>query len=435
MMVKTATVSSQELFEQALEVIPGGVNSSTRALNPPIIWKGASGSTLVDIDGREYIDYHAAFGPIILGHNDPYVNGRVAASLDGPDLVGVGTTELEIQVAAKLCRHIPSAEKVLLCNSGSEATFNAVRLARAVTGRKKIVKFQGCYHGWHDYLCMNVISPAEKVGAYDLHSTGMLEEAAQQTLVLPFNRLEAVEETLHRQGAEIAGIILEPLPHNIGCVLPRPGYLEGLRELCDQHGVVLIFDEVITGFRHGLGGFQKHAGVTPDLTTVAKSMANGYPCAALCGRREYMDRFQTNRGDVFFAGTYNGHPIGAAAALATIEKLEDGSVYEHVFELGTYFALELRAILDRRGIKGQVAHFGSVVVPYFMDGPIETYEDLLSNNGALDVQFRREMVERGFFLLPMALKRNHISAAHTREDVDRTLEAAESVLKRLALNS
>lgn len=170
MIAKTATLSSQELFQQALEFIPGGVNSSTRTLNPPIIWKTAFGSKLVDVEGREYIDYHAAFGPIILGHNDPDVNRRVAASLNGVDLAGVGTTELEIQLAEKLCLHIPSAEKVLLCNSGSEATFNAVRLARAVTGRRKLVKFQGCYHGWHDYLCMNVISPAEKIGGYDLHS-------------------------------------------------------------------------------------------------------------------------------------------------------------------------------------------------------------------------------------------------------------------------
>ena len=388
---------------------------------------------LEDADGRRYIDYHAAFGPIVLGHNDADVNQRVIEALQGPDLIGVGTTEIEVELAGKLNRHIPSAEKVLLCNSGSEATFNAVRLARAVTGRKKIIKFQGCYHGWHDYLCMNVISPAEKIGHYDFHSAGILEEAARQTLVLPFNRIDAVEDALRQHRGEIAAIILEPIPHNIGCVTPVAGFLEGLRELSTIHGTVLIFDEVITGFRHGLGGYQKHAGVTPDLTTVAKSMANGYPSAALCGRADFMDRFQTNRGgDVFFAGTYNGHPIGVAAALATIEKMEDGKVHEHIFRLGAYFARELQAILERTGIRGHVAHFGSVVVPYFLEGAVETYTDLLSNNAALDVLFRREMVEHGFFLLPMALKRNHISAAHTQEELDRTLEAAEGVLKRIA---
>jgi glutamate-1-semialdehyde 2,1-aminomutase len=432
MSVQTETTASQRIFDQALEVIPGGVNSSTRALNPALIWRKALGSTLEDADGRQYVDYHAAFGPIVLGHNDPDVNRAVVEALEGPDLIGVGTTEIEVQLASKLKHHIPSAEKVLLCNSGSEATFNAVRLARAVTGRKKIIKFQGCYHGWHDYLCMNVISPAEKIGQYDFHSAGMLEEAAMQTLVLPFNRIDAVEDALQQHRGEIAAIILEPIPHNIGCVTPVPNFLESLRELTTIHGTVLIFDEVITGFRHGLGGYQKLAGVTPDLTTVAKSMANGYPSAALCGRADFMDRFQTNRGDVFFAGTYNGHPVGVAAALATIEKMEDGQVHEHIFRLGAYFARELQNILTRTGICGHVAHFGSVVVPYFLDGAVETYTDLLSNNAAVDVRFRREMVDRGFFLLPMALKRNHISAAHTQEEVDRTLEAAETVLKGIA---
>jgi glutamate-1-semialdehyde 2,1-aminomutase len=432
MSVQTEATASQRIFDQALEAIPGGVNSSTRALNPALIWRNALGSKLEDVEGRRYIDYHAAFGPIILGHNDPDVNRAVVAALQGPDLIGVGTTEPEVELAAKLKQHIPSAEKVLLCNSGSEATFNAVRLARAVTGRKKIIKFQGCYHGWHDYLCMNVISPAEKIGQYDFHSAGMLEEAAMQTLVLPFNRIDAVEDALQQHRGEIAAIILEPVPHNIGCVTPLPNFLEGLRELTRMHGTVLIFDEVITGFRHGLGGYQKHAGVTPDLTTVAKSMANGYPSAALCGRADFMDRFQTNRGDVFFAGTYNGHPVGVAAALATIEKMENGQVHEHVFRMGDYFARELQDILDRTGVRGQVAHFGSVVVPYFLEGAVETYTDLLSNDAETDVRFRREMVDRGFFLLPMALKRNHISASHTQEDVDRTLEAAETVLRGIA---
>ncbi|MEO8127888.1 MAG: glutamate-1-semialdehyde 2,1-aminomutase [Bryobacteraceae bacterium] len=432
MSVQTETTETQRIFDQALEAIPGGVNSSTRALNPALIWRSALGSKLEDLEGRRYIDYHAAFGPIILGHNDPDVNRAVVEALQGPDLIGVGTTELEVHLAAKLKQHIPSAEKVLLCNSGSEATFNAVRLARAVTRRKKLIKFQGCYHGWHDYLCMNVISPTEKIGHYDFHSAGMLEEAAMQTLVLPFNRIDAVEDTLQQYRGEIAAIILEPIPHNIGCVTPVPNFLEGLRELTRIHGTVLIFDEVITGFRHGLGGYQKYAGVTPDLTTVAKSMANGYPAAALCGRADLMDRFQTNRGDVFFAGTYNGHPVGAAAALATIQKMEDGQVHERIFRLGGYFARELQAILDRAGILGQVAHFGSVVVPYFLQGAVETYTDLLNNNSAMDVRFRREMVDRGFFLLPMALKRNHISASHTQEDLDRTLEAAEMVFKAIA---
>jgi glutamate-1-semialdehyde 2,1-aminomutase len=427
---KTADTAVQ-LSAQALEFIPGGVNSSTRFLNPPIIWKNSYGSRMADVDGREYIDYHAAFGPIVLGHNHPNVNRRVIEALSGVDMVGVGVTEQEIELAGKLCRYVPSAERVLLCVTGSEATYNAVRLARAVTGRKKLIKFQGCYHGWHDYLCMNVISPRERLGQRHLLSAGTLEEAASQTIVVDFNRLEQVEDALGRERDQVAGIIVEPVPHNIGCVLPLPGFLQGLRDLCDQHGSLLIFDEVITGFRHGLGGYQKLCGVTPDLTTLAKSMANGYPCAALCGRRAYMERFQTNRGDVFFAGTYNGHPTGVAAALATIEELSDGSIHDRLFRDGEYFASELTGIIERLGVKAHVARFGSVVVPYFMEPPVENYTDLLRNDNEMDVRFRQQMVSRGIFMLPLALKRNHLTAAHSLEDISQTLQQAEDVLRHL----
>ena len=290
-----------------------------------------------DAHGRQYVDYHAAFGPIVLGHNDPDVNQSVVEALAGPDLMGVGTTESEVELATKLNRHIPSRKRCFFAIADRKRRSTPSGWLGALTGRKKIIKFQGCYHGWHDYLCMNVISPAEKVGQYDFHSAGMLEEAAMQTLVLPFNRIDAVEQALQQYRGEIAAIILEPIPHNIGCVLPVVGFLEGLRDLSTIHGTVLIFDEVITGFRHGLGGYQKYAAVTPDLTTIAKSMANGYPIAALCGRSKFMDRFQTNRGDVFFAGTYNGHPVGVAAALATIQKMEDGAVHEKTFRLRRLF--------------------------------------------------------------------------------------------------
>jgi glutamate-1-semialdehyde 2,1-aminomutase len=258
-----------------------------------------------------------------------------------------------------------------------------------------------------------------------------LDEAAQQTIIAEFNRLETVEHAFRREGEAIAAIIVEPIAHNIGCVLPRTEFLPGLREIATRHGALLIFDEVITGFRHSLGGYQKHCGVTPDLTTLAKSMANGYPCAALCGKREIMDRFQTAGGDVFFAGTYNGHPVGSAAALATIELLEDGSIYQRLFVEGEYAARELKGIFDRLGIRAQVIQFGSVFVPYYMEGPVETFTDLLRNDKEKDLRFRREMVERGFFMLPMALKRNHLTAAHSRADVDRTLQAAEEVLKEM----
>jgi glutamate-1-semialdehyde 2,1-aminomutase len=427
------TPTNAALASRAARVIPGGVNSSNRRLPWPLAVVRAAGATFTDADGTTFLDYHAAFGPLILGHNHPRVNAAVRAIIERLDIIGAGVTDLEVTLAETLCRHIPSAERILLTNSGSEATFAALRLARAITGRTTIVKFQGTYHGWHDAVLLNVISPPEKIGRKDPLSLGMLPEAIERTLVLPFNDIEALRALAGQRGDEIAAIIVEIIPHNIGCVLPRPDFLAALRATCDAYGIVLIFDEVITGFRHALGGYQQICGVTPDLSTFAKAMANGYPIAALVGRAEYLERYAPG-GGVFFAGTYNGHPIGVAAALATIAELEDGSVHRHCFALGQRLADGLRAIAAELGIPLTVAHFGSVVVPYFIDparGPIERYEDLLANDTRRDVWFRSAMCARGIFMLPQALKRNHVSAAHTESDIDRTLETARAVLRAM----
>ena len=424
--------TSAAILERARRVTPGGVNTSIRRVEPMPVWSRAAGSRVYDVHGREYIDYHAAFGPAILGHCHQRVNRRVRETLDEIDLLGVGTTEGEIRLAEKIVRHVPSAEMALLCNTGSEATHHAVRLSRAATGRRKFIKFQGCYHGWHDYLCMNVITPRHKIGDHDPGSAGMLREAVENTIVLPFNDLDAVDQALERNRGQVAGLILEPIPHNIGCVLPRPGYLKGLRELTRQHGVILTFDEVITGFRHTIGGYQSVSGVTPDLTTLGKSIANGYPIAAICGRRELMERFATREGgDVFFAGTYNGHPINCAAALATIAELEDGRVHRHIFRLGKRMRRGLREIVARSGIKAHVAGFGSVFLTYFLEGPVHSYEDLLNNDDRQQVRYRQLLLKEGIFKLPMSLKRSHIGGAHTEEDIDRTLSAAEDAFRRL----
>ncbi len=426
---------NQTLFLGASEVIPGGVNTSLRRIVPPLVFARAQGAIITDVEGREYLDYHAAFGPVLLGHNFEAVNQRVRDAMQRLDLVGVGVTDLEIALARKICAHVPSAEKVLFCNSGSEATYQAIRLARAVTGRKKIIKFQGCYHGWHDAVALNVISPAEKLGRQDLLSAGSLPEVTNATIVCRFNDLDDVERAIRENPGEIAAIILEPIPHNIGCVLPKPGFLEGLRELTRWHGILLIFDEVVTGFRHHLGGYQKICGVIPDLTTLGKSMANGYPIAALCGRRELMDRFNTHpEGDVFFAGTYNGHPIGCAAALATLEVLETQPVHEHIFRLGERMRSGLQEIVERLGIRATVAGFGSIFVLYFMEGPIESYEDLLRNDSERFLAYRRKLIERGIFELPLNLKRNHISFSHTEAQIEHSLQVAEDVLRELSVS-
>jgi glutamate-1-semialdehyde 2,1-aminomutase len=424
---------TSKLYAEACRVIPGGANSAVRNLTPPLVIKRAEGATLWDVDDNEYLDFHGAFGPPLLGHNHPGVRRRVMEALQAGLLPGAGVTELEIQVAHKITQHIPSAEKVLLCNTGSEATLHALRVARAVTGRKKIIKFQGCYHGVHDYVLRNVASPAERVGKLDPGSAGMLPEALENTLVCEFNHLEQVETTLHQHRGQVAAIIIEPLAHNVGCILPRRGFLEGLRQLSRGHGAILIFDEVITGFRHHLGGYQKICGVTPDLTTLAKAVANGFPLAAVCGKAEIMDHFNTRPGgDTFFGGTFNGNAIGCAAALATLETLEREPVHEHLFQLGERVRKGLTEIHERLGIPATVAGFGSIFTTYFMEGPIESYSDLLRNDATRFVEYRRRLLDHGIFEMPANLKRCHLSFAHTEEDIDRLLEASEQVLKEIA---
>ncbi len=425
-------LSSSQLYAEACRYIPGGVNSSLRNIEPHLIFKKAEGAIIIDADGNEYIDYQAAFGPSILGHAHPLVNKRIKETLEQLDLVGVGTADLEIQLAKKIVEHVPSAEKVLLCNTGSEATYMAIRLSRAVTDRQKIIKFQGCYHGWHDYVCRNILSAPAMIGKRDPGSAGMLESAIDNTLVCTFNDIDDVERTVKENHGQIAALILEPIPHNIGCVLPDKEFLKDLREITAREGIVLIFDEVITGFRHSLGGYQAICGVLPDLTTLGKSMANGYPIAALCGKSELMDQFATNGGKVFFAGTYNGHPLGCAAALATIAVLESELSYTRLYALGDQMREGLTSIVNRLRLEATVAGIGSVFLTYFMSGPIKNYSDLMRNDSGKFVVYRRRLLERGIFKLPLNLKRNHLSLSHTESHVNETLQACEDVLKDLS---
>lgn len=426
------TEQSAALFAAAEAYAPGGVHTSIRNVEPRLVFTRAEGARIWDADGNEYLDYHAAFGPFILGHVHPVVVQRVEEALWETDLYGVGATPQEIALAEKVVEHVPSIEQVLFTNAGSEATFHALRVARAYTGREKIIKFQGCYHGWHDAVLRNVISAPEMVGKRDLLSAGIMAETADATLICDFNDADQVADTIAAHPGEIAAIIVEPIPHNIGCVRPEPGFLEALRELCDDHGVVLIFDEVITGFRHGLGGYQAVAGVTPDLTTLGKAIANGFPLAAIGGKREIMARFNTAPGgDTFFAGTYNGHAVGTVAALATIEIMETQGVHEHVFRLGDRVRAGLSDIMADAGVPAEVEGFGSVFLTYFMEGPVRNFTDLLRNDADFFVRYRQECIARGVFLLPMNIKRNHVSFAHTDADIDRTLQVAEDAVQAL----
>jgi glutamate-1-semialdehyde 2,1-aminomutase len=383
-----------------------------------------------DADGNRYVDYHAAFGAILLGHNDPGVNAAVSGTLGDIDLIGVGVTEIETRLAETLVDVIPSAEQAVLCTSGSEAVALAVRLSRAVTGRRYLIKVQGGFHGWHDPVARNVISAPENAYDWDPLSEGILPEALQATLIAEFNDLGSVQKLFDAVPGQIAAVILEPIPHNVGALLPADEFLRGLRDLTRREGAVLIFDEIITGFRHAVGGIQELTGVLPDLTTVGKAMGNGYPIAALTGRRDLMASFAPG-GNVLLAGTFAGHPVGAAAALETIARLRTSDLHRQIFALGDRMRAGLRAIAADLGIKATVTGMGSVFVMYFLDGEARGYRDLLRNNDRAYYEFHRRMTDRGFLMLPLALKRNHISASHTAEDVDQTLGAAREVLAEL----
>lgn len=419
---------SQRTAAEARRVIPGGVNSAQRALTgmENVVITRSAGSRLWTSEGAELIDFHGAYGPPILGHNDPDVDAAVATALRRLDNPGVGVTPDEIGLAERIVESFPSVEQVLFTNSGSEATFHALRLARTATGRRKVIKFQGCYHGWHDSVAMNVISPADRVGGPDPLSQGILPEVLEATIVLPFNDSVAVAKALQDNAGEVAAIIVEPIAHNVGALLPADGFLAELRRLATVHGVVLVFDEVICGFRHSMSGYQGIAGVTPDLTTMGKAFANGYPIAALGGRADLMQQFSTTPGQpAFFAGTYNGHPAMAAAAIATVDKLRKEPVYEHLFRLGDLVRDRLRDLYKGLGLDVVVSGYGSVFVTYFMDGPVNDYRDLLRNDAELFTQYRVEQLADGVLEVPLNLKRSNLSYAHTEDDIDRLLTATE----------
>ena len=421
---------SQALFARANQVIPGGVNTARRKISPPLCIARADGAYIEDVDGNVYVDYHAAYGGIFLGHCWPAVTEAVTRASAEIVLAGVGVTETEVALAEKIVRHVPSAEQVVFCNSGSEATYHAFRLARAVTGRRYILKFQGLYHGFHDYALRNVMSTPERIGTRDPHSAGMLPEAIDSTLVCRYNDLDDVRQTFAAHPEEIACVIVEPIAHNSPSILPDNGFLEGLRQICTDAGALLIFDEVITGIRHHLGGYQAIAGINPDLTCLAKALANGYPIAAVGGRADLLGRFNTTgTGDVTFAGTYNGGNVPAAAALATIETIEREPVHAHVFALGERMRTGLRQISNDHGIPTVVSGYGSLYVMLFMDGELRSYDDVQRNDHQLFVEYRRQLVRRGVFEMPENIGRNHISFSHTEADIDLSLDIANDALR------
>jgi glutamate-1-semialdehyde 2,1-aminomutase len=429
--------SLESLVAHNSAFIPGGVSSTNRLIEPPIAFVAARGAYMWDIAGKRYVDYHAAFAPYFLGHNFGPVNEAVVEVLrSGESLYGAGPGVLEGRLAELICTNIPIAQKVSLQNTGSEATSLAVRLSRAITGRPHVIVVQGSYNGNHDELACNVfnslaeIGPRVSPGEYPLRPSGAgtTIEATRFVHPINFNDLDSVRYVCKRY--QVAAMITEPVLQNIGVVLPEKGYLAGLRELANEFGFLLIFDEVKTGFRHAIGGYSEISGVSPDLVTYGKAVANGFPLAIVGGKREYMDQIvhKDPSKRPFVAGTYNGHPVGVAAAIRTVEHLlaHRTDVYGHVERLGLRMQDGLSDIFAAHGITASIVRQGSAFSYYLMAQAPRDFHDILeSHDFERDVQLRRALIERGVFFVPIATKQCSISAAHSVEDVDFTLKQFE----------
>jgi glutamate-1-semialdehyde 2,1-aminomutase len=434
---------SAALFRHNRRFIPGGVASLNRAVQPEIAFTSGQGAYIWDAEGTRYIDYHAAFAPHFLGHNDSYVTDAVMSVLRSEaSLYGSGTTELEGQLAELICLHVPAAKSVQFLNTGSEATCQAIRIARAATQRDHIIVMQGGYNGWHNDVACNLMTPLDAIGPrlspgeypYFPISAGIPQEHQQLVHPVNFNDLRSVEYVCEKYAT--AALITEPILQNIGIIKPEPGYLEGLRELADRFHFILILDEVKTGFRHGIGGYSKIAGVTPDLVVFGKAVANGYPIAVLAGKKALMDFFVHPEPSkrVLLAGTYNAHPVPTAAAIATIERLlmNDGEVYRRVEGLGQKIQEALEEILAALEVSGVVARQGSAFCIYFMDHHPRDWHDLAANHDfALDQKLRLALIRRGVYFFPLAVKQCSISAAHTEADVEFTVEQLKGELAAL----
>ena len=432
--------ASAEILNKNRNFIPGGVVSVNRAVQPEIVFVKGRGAHVWDADGNRYIDYHAAFGPHLLGHNDPYVTEAVTRVLrEGASLYGSGTTVLEGRLAELICEHVPSVESAQFLNSGSEATCQAIRLARAATGRDHLIVMQGGYNGWHNDVACNLTTPLDQLGPrvcpgeYPFHpiSSGIPVDHQRLVHSVNFNDLASVQYVCEKY--PVAALITEPILQNIGIVKPVPGYLEGLRRLADQFGFVLIFDEVKTGFRHALGGYASIAGVKPDLVVFGKAVANGYPMSVIGGKWELMNWFvhPDPSKRVMLAGTYNAHPVSTAAAIATIERLlmNDGEVYRRIEYLGQQMQQGLEKIIGGQGLKAVVARQGSAFCIYFTDHCPKDWHDLAANHdAALDGKMRQGLIAKGVYFFPVPTKQCSISFAHSQEDIEVTLQQVQNAL-------
>lgn len=411
-------LTSENLFERASNVMPGGVNSPVRAFGAvggsPRFIQSAEGARIMDVDGKTYLDYVQSWGPMILGHAHPVVLDAVSRVM-GRGLSFGAATELEVEMAELMTSVVKPLEMVRMVNSGTEAVMSALRLARGFTGRDKIIKFAGCYHGHTDSMLVKAGSGALTLGTPD--SGGVTRGTAQDTLIAGYNDLNSVEALFKGNSGEIAAVIVEPVAANMGVVLPEEGFLEGLRALCDRYGSLLIFDEVITGFRLGLGGAMAHYGVEADLVTYGKIIGGGLPVGAYGGRRDIMNRVAPS-GNVYQAGTLSGNPVAMAAGIATLKQLRDNpEIYEHINTLGKRLAEGLRTQSPYT-----VNHVGSLVSQFFTMDPVRDYESAKSSNTSTYAARFRHLIQNGIYTAPAQFEALFISYAHTEADIDATLE-------------
>jgi len=424
--------TSKKLFSQAREVIPGGVNSPVRACRSvgadPCFIDHAQGCYLYDADGNEFVDYVGSWGPMILGHRHPAVVKAIEAAVEKGTSFGA-PTEMEIELARMVIDAVPSVEMVRMVNSGTEATMSAIRLARAATGRDGIIKFDGCYHGHADTLLVDAGSGVATLAIAG--SPGVPQDVIGHTLSLPFNDAAAIETVMAEKGDQIAAIIVEPVAGNMGLVQPVDGFLESLRTLCDRHGTVLIFDEVMTGFRVALGGAQSVYGIHPDLSCFGKIIGGGLPVGAYGGRRDLMAQIAP-QGPVYQAGTLSGNPLAMAAGIATLKEIAKPGFYEALDTASARLLDGFKAEAENAGIAVTADRVGSMMGLYFSAGPVTNFEEAKTSDLDRFSTYYKAMRDRGIYLAPSQFEASFVSAAHDAAAIDKTLEAAKAVFGELA---
>lgn len=424
------TMEMDNLFAEAQKIIPGGVNSPVRAFRSvggtPRFIREAFGAKIVDVEGREYIDYIASWGPIILGHSHPQVVAAIREAAGRGTSYGA-PTEMEIAMAKRIVAAFPSIEMVRMMSSGTEATMTAIRLARGFTGREKIVKFTGCYHGHVDSLLVKAGSGVATLGIPG--SPGIPKRLAELTLSLPYNDVAAVRDAVDRYGTDLACIIVEPVAGNMGVVTPKPGFLETLRQATSESGSLLIFDEVITGFRVAYGGWQTLTGITPDLTCLGKIIGGGLPVGALGGRREIMEHLAPT-GPVYQAGTLSGNPLAMAAGIATVDILKEKS-YAALEKMTTSLCSGYRDLFSRKGIPVQINQVGSMFTLFFTADAVTDFASAARSDTERFARFFQGMLAEGISIAPAQFEAGFVSFAHTEEDITRTLAACEKALRAL----